>query len=921
MLKLNINGNRKSKNINNVKKKSILQLNFSSLHTQKKDYNKSKPILIINNFKRENTIKKKRKFHEIAQPTNEPKKKRKKNVQRIQASHINQFIDNSNDNDISFNWNFDDIITNQNDKIDDLVNQFFKDKISSQRILEYINEITKFAVILKISDNHIIFPEYQDGLKVGKLYKYVNFLNINGQVSCECKYFRNFQVCEHSCIYFLKEKNKLNEINYIAANTDNNFINGDNNVIFIRQIPYGNIFSVYSVNIDNNRWSIVYINRSNKIMCNRHKNTKFCVCRVLLKSKLKDEGDWFESFGDLQDEKEVESNFADIFDWNAFNSTSISKKKIPLPKYLLYNKNELTEYHNYIKPTNINTDLYPETNVCECGYNFINKNENIKNEFDGTLYSLENTIQVKTYEICCPMCQRIYHYDGNHDHILNWNNHYLFTHCLLNHYTSNLSNYMITFIAFITTIKNLYQENGSKKFISQSFFEKIYFLFLDLQEWDNELLWCILCDKKLENIIEGVSMDGTSLRFQKRYLNKNRITPTTTNKTNEQNNQFLINTDTSTTFYLSEDLTNYGTKYLTTKFRRLKTDKINEPLSEEEMKEFNRLLRIKSFHLYDFMKYVDTSNNDLVYDNSMYFFLRSLFKKISIFEIVKIKIINICKSIIQHKYRFQTSEVQQTLSTYSPLLFNIIQRSHEMKITLPDCFYYLISELALFSESTYKKKEILRNKYPALSLCDEDTKQKFMNYQESGSIYGLPPVRMRGNYANDNDTKQSESSDCNKCYDKSNGKTAAVYVLRCIRHNIPLGAHIIEDAESVNDSFSTIICMFQKAPKLILQDNSCKFHPYSMNREPVFFKDSIIANDECHSKGHLCFPSYSIKFYKNSSSEFRNMNDSGIESGNSFLKLINKSARYMKQETFMKILRLILLIDRRRLLRKIYEYN
>lgn len=45
-----------------------------------------------------------------------------------------------------------------------------------------------------------------------------------------------------------------------------------------------------------------------------------------------------------------------------------------------------------------------------------------------------------------------------------------------------------------------------------------------------------------------------------------------------------------------------------------------------------------------------------------------------------------------------------------------------------------------------------------------------------------------------------------------------------------------------------IICVV--APKLVIYDNACSLHAYCLNRDPIFFMDTVFRVDGLHFKNH-----------------------------------------------------------------------
>ncbi len=60
-------------------------------------------------------------------------------------------------------------------------------------------------------------------------------------------------------------------------------------------------------------------------------------------------------------------------------------------------------------------------------------------------------------------------------------------------------------------------------------------------------------------------------------------------------------------------------------------------------------------------------------------------------------------------------------------------------------------------------------------------------------------------------------------------------MIRCAKHGVCLGYHIVPKSEGLNDPFSAVYCHWSKAPKLMIGDFNCRFHTYAMYRETNFF--------------------------------------------------------------------------------------
>ncbi|KAF8998350.1 hypothetical protein BDQ17DRAFT_1223989, partial [Cyathus striatus] len=98
--------------------------------------------------------------------------------------------------------------------------------------------------------------------------------------------------------------------------------------------------------------------------------------------------------------------------------------------------------------------------------------------------------------------------------ILNLNNHYLFTHELLECYTSAYTISPTPFMAFILEVSRGYADNGTGiPFINDFIFHAAWFTYADLLCLENDM-WCHICSPAPDNVI----FDGVSISFSRKQL-------------------------------------------------------------------------------------------------------------------------------------------------------------------------------------------------------------------------------------------------------------------------------------------------------------------------------------------------------------------------------------------------------------------
>ncbi|KAL3868521.1 hypothetical protein ACJMK2_041322 [Sinanodonta woodiana] len=124
-----------------------------------------------------------------------------------------------------------------------------------------------------------------------------------------------------------------------------------------------------------------------------------------------------------------------------------------------------------------------------------------------------------------------------------------------------------------------------------------------------------------------------------------------------------------------------------------------------------------------------------------------------------------------------------------------------------------------------------------------------------------------------------------------------VFTLFCL-HGISYGFQVMKVHESPDVPFTLPRTRFRKAPNLVVYDNACSLHVYSLNKDPVFFKDTSFRVDSLHFRNHTaCGLSYELKAYP----QFCKLNSQVVEQSNSRLQRLKGSLSYITQNNFMKL--------------------
>ncbi|KAF5319806.1 hypothetical protein D9611_012830 [Ephemerocybe angulata] len=205
-----------------------------------------------------------------------------------------------------------------------------------------------------------------------------------------------------------------------------------------------------------------------------------------------------------------------------------------------------------------------------------------------------------------------------------------------------------------------------------------------------------------------------------------------------------------------------------------------------------------------------------------------------------------------------------------------------------------------------------------------DAQASALNWRLTGCFYSLPQLRFRPCYENliSDRTKVDSSRGGDTCgkYFSEYGEatlTGGIMAAWCT-HSVCYGFHCIPSSEGRNDVFSALITRWPVAPKRIIYDFACALGPYCLLREPEFFKDTVFVIDKFHSMGHTkCSPAAFLQQYSDADPRLIHINSSAGESGNSSLKRIRKSLRYMTQDHAIIYTKVFLSMwNRARLLKK-----
>jgi hypothetical protein len=124
--------------------------------------------------------------------------------------------------------------------------------------------------------------------------------------------------------------------------------------------------------------------------------------------------------------------------------------------------------------------------------------------------------------MCSSSQRRFIGPDGCNLGLFNYNNRILFTHELLNDYTCTYTSSETPFTAWVSVISRRYTSRKSLRFVSEDIFRAVWFAFVKLQLFENDMQ-CLECGPHPADVI----WDGVTLAFGRKHIESSLRPPTT----------------------------------------------------------------------------------------------------------------------------------------------------------------------------------------------------------------------------------------------------------------------------------------------------------------------------------------------------------------------------------------------------------
>ncbi|KAJ3831676.1 hypothetical protein F5878DRAFT_647435 [Lentinula raphanica] len=466
-----------------------------------------------------------------------------------------------------------------------------------------------------------------------------------------------------------------------------------------------------------------------------------------------------------------------------------------------------------------------------------------------TVYMLTRSYRTHIELQQCPQCPKSRRqYIGPETRLMglfNFNNSSLFSHELLDEYTSAFTSSETPFDPWVVQVKRRYSLNNGEgaRFVNGGLFREAWFAYARLMKLEGDKS-CALCGENPENVI----WDGVTLAYGKKHL---------------------------------ENRCEGGPEK-----------------DKEQRKDSTTECKLECAGIQEYLDSINTSLGNLfnahlgeaVLTENGKWKPKQRFK--NFFEIT------VNRESLLVLQAFNAKPCQETASQLVciPAVYHIVREDWKggNSVTLRGVCLWLYQRA--FEVFTLVMKGVT-SPIPMLT-----SKGDSKDWETTGSCYGMPVIRRRPRYpgiANDGhvDVNNNRGGTCSKYYE-SYGKrklTGGIMVCWCT-HSICYGFHCIPESEGRNDVFSAMITRWEKAPKRVIYDFACSLGPYCMTREPGFFADTKFMIDVFHAYGHTrCSSASFVKSYMEVDSTLAGVNSSAAECGNSGIRRIRKSVSYMKQ--------------------------
>ncbi|ORY41974.1 hypothetical protein BCR33DRAFT_698914 [Rhizoclosmatium globosum] len=595
----------------------------------------------------------------------------------------------------------------------------------------------------------------------------------------------------------------------------------------------------------------------------------------------------------------------------------ISFSRIPPPKSLFLDQ-DVDIFGDLAHKSRVFDDVEPllldNTSRCRCGelFDSCRPIETITAKLFTEIGAVNKNVEVQR----CPKCNPSVNSnkwegwigpDGCDRGIFNWNNHFLYTHQLLNEYTISFAESEETLGGFCRKMKSKYVDQGSNfAFTNAKTFTKVWFAFRGIQNLS--LVICPKCGIH-PKIVVG---DGISLAYPLRFKTGLLHAPTTTNEFSsvKQNvrrwpSSPICNREVRKCLRVSV------TQFKAT--RVLNIDKLLHKLKakakwcqrgtdNEAITLVKRLVRL--LH--------QTAGTFLVDRAASYVDIVELIAcNESILTILR-------EDVSQLMMRFIASNASDSVEILKKLERGFPVFGKALRWLFLDRGQFKDPWLVDVGKWFLKRRHEVKSRVTSY-LPDPIRANLPDNWQQSSSRYSMPPVRARPVYPQleEQEVIKPTGDGCTKHFADYaiSGLTGGCQVL-CCSHRFFYGFHFFDSFEGRNDMFSAIYTRFPTAPEVVVHDFACALGDYCLSREPQYFENTLFVVDKFHSGNHkACTQSSKIYAYV-SDPAIEAVNSNAAEHLNSGLKRLRTSMSGMGESRSIIYMNTYVCVRNRLLLQK-----
>ncbi|KAJ7359242.1 hypothetical protein DFH08DRAFT_769127 [Mycena albidolilacea] len=545
--------------------------------------------------------------------------------------------------------------------------------------------------------------------------------------------------------------------------------------------------------------------------------------------------------------------------------------------------------------------------------------------------------------------------DGREHGIFNYNNRRLFSHDLLDEYTSAYTSSETPFSAWVSVVSRRYKvHSGPLSFVTAEAFQDVWFAYVKLQYLDGSMM-CPRCGPSPENTI----WDGVTLAFNRKHLLPTLEPPTTMQPESVErtttryisNQQLLVDRKIRRLVRRVITGTPLTMEALKRGIRGVQPEADDEGEDEDEDEDEDdehtegtgsRAERVAARARAEMLERLNAIPVALEGLNQVCLSLGRLFD--TNFGEGAVALNKIAPDVYRRFFiqiSAEESVIQMTTKPAQDALEAFVTaptaRNASMLVEIPAVHELLSYEKGLgnaFPDITVDVCRWILNRGRAVlnSLIKGPQPPELLDsgvqkpWEQTGCCYGLAKIRERPQYPKlkhnvSNDVGGKRGAKCSKFYSQYGERhlTGGIMCVWCT-HSICYGFHCIPKGEGRNDVFSALITRWEKAPKRVIYDFACALGPYCMTREPAFFCNTQFLIDDFHSVGHTkCSPAAFLKSHCNVDPRLAYINSSAGECGNSGLGRIRKSVSYMSQARAILYSRVFLCIWNRQRIQALHK--